>query len=678
MAYAVPLQRIERDASGTVLVNCDEIHPFNVGDKVNIVGVIGGGTVSFSKGMPFTVTAVQGPAYVGGNIIGYGQFKYAQAGPAGTGFSTIAIASATPIDNRRVRITLSSPLQPEMYQSIFRINGVTQTSGAALSNLINGGTYVPGQWRAESGTSLIFKLSDFVYDWNPGGSPLNWTGAYLTTPILTAVAYLDDGINAKLGIVGGAGANYNWNKIIRPFRESVFIAGAMRLVGNSKGLDYAFNRLVNVADFSRLTRSRVKLPLNISQPPATWRSVFDSFVEVYSGNDLKKRRYYINQDGQVVYEIINDSKPTTGNAPYSIVTNGPGTPNAVNAVASVAPYSLSVAWDHETSKRALFNTSNAQGLPIVDFIKFDSADALGTAYSRVGAPYFDDVVDYPTGMDAKLQSRQTAAKSYFLERSAPIQSGQFTLRGAGTASWNNLGFTSGYALVTPPLYDAVQVTLASRFSNVLTIGTDDVQYLAAGMTVVTSGFSSQATGFNGTFTIGTVSNGTTFTVSSVGTQLLAAAYAMMQTGDEVATVYGKYVRTGTAPNQIVTATLPVRHGFTTGAQVIVTGLTGTAGSTMVGTATATVVDDYNFTYPSTGTNGTATGAGTVSAYTLVPRWEPGQWVDITCAELGLAGLYRVEQVDWKLEPGSFQQAVTITFNRRNPKLLTKMLREVQK
>jgi len=93
-------------------------------------------------------------------------------------------------------------------------------------------------------------------------------------------------------------------------------------------------------------------------------------------------------------------------------------------------------------------------------------------------------------------------------------------------------------------------------------------------------------------------------------------------------------------------------------------------------ATATVLSEYSFTYPSTGTNGTATGIGTVSATSLVPRWEPGQWVDLTSAELGLSGLYRVEAVDWMLEPGSFQQVITVTFNRRPGKTLTKLLREV--
>ena len=65
-----------------------------------------------------------------------------------------------------------------------------------------------------------------------------------------------------------------------------------------------------------------------------------------------------------------------------------------------------------------------------------------------------------------------------------------------------------------------------------------------------------------------------------------------------------------------------------------------------------------------------TGAST---FALVEGWKPGQWVDITCAELGLSGLYRIEQVDWTLEPGSFTSAITITFNRRPASTLTHLL-----
>ena len=65
-----------------------------------------------------------------------------------------------------------------------------------------------------------------------------------------------------------------------------------------------------------------------------------------------------------------------------------------------------------------------------------------------------------------------------------------------------------------------------------------------------------------------------------------------------------------------------------------------------------------------------TGAST---FALVSGWAPAQYVDISCGELGLSGKYRIEQVDWEFEQGSFASVVTVTFNRRPPNLLTSMM-----
>ena len=64
-----------------------------------------------------------------------------------------------------------------------------------------------------------------------------------------------------------------------------------------------------------------------------------------------------------------------------------------------------------------------------------------------------------------------------------------------------------------------------------------------------------------------------------------------------------------------------------------------------------------------------------ASFALQKRWEPGQWVSIVCAELGLSGLYRVEQVDWNLMPGSFFQEITITANRRTPNSLVDIVKK---
>ena len=66
-----------------------------------------------------------------------------------------------------------------------------------------------------------------------------------------------------------------------------------------------------------------------------------------------------------------------------------------------------------------------------------------------------------------------------------------------------------------------------------------------------------------------------------------------------------------------------------------------------------------------------------STFALVKRWEPGQWMDVTCAELGLSGLYRIEQVDWTLERGSFTQIITLTFSFKPQSSLSSQLARVR-
>ena len=126
----------------------------------------------------------------------------------------------------------------------------------------------------------------------------------------------------------------------------------------------------------------------------------------------------------------------------------------------------------------------------------------------------------------------------------------------------------------------------------------------------------------------------------------------------------------------VTITMASAHGLASGAEVIIAGITGAAGTSMNGTFTCTVTTPTAFTYTAAGT----AGSGTVTAATafgakLVSKWEPGQWVDVSAPEIGLAsGLYRVEQVDWALSPGSFLQELTITINRKATRTMTALLK----
>lgn len=694
MAVGYAIESLSRSGStGLVTVNTTEPHPFRVGDKVRLYNVLGGGTAyPFMAGNPYTV----GSVFITGATTST-RFYYTQDGALSSNsmLTTIPLASGTPYANSTgyIQVVTSEPHNLTKSPRV-RIRGVTSSSSDYnfLTSVIND-TYQSDQVQIVNSTTLILKLWRGQPMLMAAAPLLNWASATLEYIPTGAVVALDDGINAtQNGSVGGigidTGAGLAGLRFWRLRSEAQIVNGVLGLAAQSKGIDYPFLRLFDPRDASRITNSPLRTRIKINTAATTLRSALDTVIESYQGVDAKKRRYFVNLDGQFVYDIISDTQPATATAPYKIIMSGAGNPNTSTAAATVSAYRLNLNWDQDTTKRVLFTTSSRTGSPIVDLIKSDSPDALGTAFKRLGAPYFDEALDYPTGTDDRLVTRQQAARAYFVERHAPILSGSFELRGAGTAAWNNIGFSAGYASITVPgsvtVYTGDELPIpATRSLSTITMTTFPFAHnFVAGMTIKVEGIrdgsrpdTANGTAYNVTSTVDSVTSANVFTYSIVGGG--GAGLNGYNTGNVSVTGYPLFVRSGTAPNQVVTVTSPTQHGIASGATIVVSGLTGTAGTSMNGTATATVLTPYVYTYPSTGSNGTATGTATVTATSLVPRWEPGQWVDIAAAELGLSGLYRVEQVDWRLEPGSFQQAITITFNRRPGKTLTKLLREGQ-
>ena len=164
-----------------------------------------------------------------------------------------------------------------------------------------------------------------------------------------------------------------------------------------------------------------------------------------------------------------------------------------------------------------------------------------------------------------------------------------------------------------------------------------------------------------------------FRLSGAGTAAhnnlgFSAGYAFLNLGT---------ISTASRTASTVTVTMATAHGLASGAQVIVSGITGSAGTSMNGTATVTVTTSTAFTYTSAGTagSGTVTSAKAHGAK-LVSKWEPGQWVDVSAPQIGLAsGLYRVEQVNWSLSPGSFMQNISIVINRTPTRTMTALLKK---
>jgi hypothetical protein len=296
----------------------------------------------------------------------------------------------------------------------------------------------------------------------------------------------------------------------------------MGIVNQYKSTDYALQRVMSTTGTASIVGGTTfDNGQAIQFSSCSLRSALDTVIETYSGNDVKERRYYVDLAGKLNFKLVDAaSKPTYATAPYSIIVTGAGNPNTTTAKATVAPYNLSVNWDHSTIKNAQFTLPGQQGaLPfttVLDYNDLVDADGNRNFADRPNAPLFDEVVDFPAATTNQGAQVMRAAAAYFVERYKPMLSGSFTLRGAGTAAHNQYGFSAGYA----------------------------------------------------------------------------------QTG--------------------------------------------------------------------------------VSTFALVSRWEPGQWVEIEAAGLGLTGLYRVEQVDWSLEPGSYTQIITITFNRRNPSDLASLIANLKK
>jgi hypothetical protein len=219
--------------------------------------------------------------------------------------------------------------------------------------------------------------------------------------------------------------------------------------------DYPLQRLISTSGTALIQGgSAYKPPEAFYLTTTSLRSALDSVVETYQ-SDTRLRRYYVTPQGQLSYQLIDsDAIPTYANAPYKITTTSYGTPNTTTAAASIAPFNLTVGWDHDTTKRAQFNIPKTGATSDVINTVMTYTDAAtdnggtaatGTAVStytaRAGAPIFETVVDFPNATQALLP---VVASAWFKERHQPLLSGSFELRGAGTAAHNTLGFFKGY------------------------------------------------------------------------------------------------------------------------------------------------------------------------------------------------------------------------------------------
>lgn len=476
-------------------------HGFSVGNQIKVSGLSGGGNASFNG--IFTIASVPTTKTL----------TYANTGTASTsggattgGFSTFTVARK---GNSNDTLTLTATSAPGVVTHYFNVEsgdtiyvrGIAGVSGWGTGNLVLLGQLANGTFSG----SQVTKVNAYTIELTlPQPITGTWgtfqTGAYLFGAAPQAGPPI---INGQMVVKIGKGAS-----------EDSAITTFLTLVDSYKSDDYAVQRLVSTSDTSKIVGGTAfRNSQDVQFGATTMRSALDAIIETYTGNDIRDRRAFIDTRGRLNYELVDAaaSAPTYATAPYSIIVTGAGTPNTSTAKATVAPFNLSVNWDHETAKAAMFTIPSTAGAGLTQVWAYTdlSNDSTGGTAAQVytarpGAPQLDAIVEFPTAVSNPGAQIQRAAAAWFQERHKPLLSGSFELRGAGTAAWNQYGFGSGYA----------------------------------------------------------------------------------QTG--------------------------------------------------------------------------------ASTFALVEGWKPGQWVEVTAAGLGLSGFYRVEQVDWALEPGSYVQRIRVTFNRKNP------------
>lgn len=541
----------------TVTTTAD--HGFVVGQAIKVSGVAGGENASFNG--TFRIATVPSAR----------TFTYSNAGTNAVNREMRMTGARDGTKNDRIVLTAFSAANNPNLQSG---DTITLNFSGTLSGFTSNTTFARLIRGTFSGDKVIRNSASQITVVLPSPYTQTWGSLASLTFYLTAVPVITDASNNGQSVITLPGG----------LSEDAAIGQILSIVNAYKSEDYPFQRLLSTSNTSQIVGSTSVVSGDAIQFSATTlRSAMDTIIETFTA-DARPRRYFIDLAGRLNYEIIDAAaQPLYPDAPYALTTNAIGSPNTATTKATVNPFNLEVSWDHDTTKQALFNipgigvgTNNVSRIVDYDDIVNNEGTAIFT--TRAGSPKLAAVVDYPTAVKNPGAQVQRAAQAFYHERYAPLLTVRAQLRGGGTASWNALGFSSGY----------------------------------------------------GAKTIGTI-NSASRTASTV------------------------------------TITTAAAHGAATGNTVILAGITGTAGTSMNGTFTVTVTNGTVFTYTSAGSAGTGTvTSATGYAYVQIPRWEPGQYCEVVSSGLGLNSTLRLEEVSITLEPGSYNQVIDLTLNRKSP------------
>lgn len=409
-----------RTLTTTVTATTDSAHGYSIGQAVKITGVINGLATGDFNSDSVTIATIPSDD----------SFTYSNSGTNGSGDVAVTPASmawTTSKTLNQITLTFTNAHKLKAGDAI-TLSGFT-ASTTNLQNLINS-TFSGTNMKLDGtgGKKIIITLASAIADRSPEKTFTvgSVRGNAVFTPLGAATA------QQNFTVPGGKS-------------EDAAVQSALSSVHNWKSKDYAIQRLLSTNTTTKVVGagSNSINATGITVPAGSLRSVLDSLVEAYGGQDKLERRYYIDLNRRLNYVLADPtSKPTYATAPYKIITTGVQDPNTTTAAATLMPYSLSVSYDHGTVKSALFNVS-AEATTIAPVSKV--VNYVDAGYTqRKNAPMFDDVVSYPTASTTPADAVKRAASSYFLERRLPVLTGTLVIRGAGTAAHNKYGFSAGY------------------------------------------------------------------------------------------------------------------------------------------------------------------------------------------------------------------------------------------
>lgn len=419
-------------------------HGFGVGQVITVVGVPGGGSVSFNG--TFTIASVPSTT----------KLTYAQTGPDYSNNQWTGAINYT--------ISLDGLSRTSVIFNTFTSDSAYVNEGAPVA-IYKGACRAVGFTNANGVESLIFSSEPNQAKIHPAYAitKLSDTSFRLRLPsAITEIVRSGKSFSGPCGVIQSTGAVYDAAStngqtaivITGNTTETNAVKQMLARVNSWHSDDYPLQRLLDTTGTANISGGSAYKPSEaIYLPSTSLRSTLDTIVETYQ-SDTRLRRYYINPQGKLVYSLTDaDAVPTYATAPYKLIVTGAGSPNVTASAATIAPFNLTVTYDHDMVKRAQFNIpSDDNGGQINTIFTYTDPSqgnggtaAVGTAVplytERPGAPIMETIVDFPNGSKSLME---VAAAAWFKERHQPMLSGFFELRGSGTAAHNINGFLQGY------------------------------------------------------------------------------------------------------------------------------------------------------------------------------------------------------------------------------------------